>query len=146
MSHFLEPSAWLTMAASLHLLQLPTTAWLARRRLALASELLRLSTLNQRIVLIFMGAVSFLVIGLAVVVLCFSHDLLALPVGRALCLTLGTFWTTRALAQVWLGSVWPQQRRGRVSYIVLLALYTLLALLYMGAWVSNGAVVGALAR
>jgi len=134
-----EPTSWLTLAASLHLLQLPTTSWLARRCLKLPEELARLSRLNVRIVLIFMGAVSFLVVALAALVIAFAERLLSDPLGRALCLTLGLFWLARTSAQLWLYRVWPRQRRGGVIYLALLGLYGFLALSYLGAFFSPAA-------
>jgi len=139
MNACVEPASWLTLAASLHFLQLPVTSWLARRCLGLPAELARLSRLNQRIVLIFMGAVSFLVVALAVLVIAFSERLLNDPLGRALCLVLGLFWFARATAQVWLYRVWPRQRRGGLIYVALLGLYGFVALSYLAAYGSSAA-------
>lgn len=137
MSALFEPATWLTLAASLHLLQLPTTSWLGRRILKLPEDLSRLSPLNRRIVLVFMGAVSFLVLALAALVIAFAERLLGDPLGRGLCLTLGLFWLARASAQIWLYRWWPRQRQGGVSYFALLGLYGFLALSYLGACLSH---------
>lgn len=139
MSALSEPASWLTLAASLHFLQLPTTSWLAKRCLGLPAELASLSRLNLRIVLIFMGAVSFLIVALAALVIAFSERLLADPLGRGLCLVLGLFWLARATAQIWLYRLWPRERRGGVIYMALLGLYGFLALSYLAAYGSSAA-------
>lgn len=129
-----EAEKLLTLAACLHLIQLPTTSWLAKRSLKLHLELKRLSSLNVAVVLVFMGAVTFLLVGLAWVVLTHGRAMLSTELGRDLCLVLGLFWLARAAAQVWLYRLWPMCRTERAIYFGLLGLYGLMATSYATAY------------
>ena len=64
-----RPELLLTIAGSLHFLQIPTTSHLARRLLKLGPDLAKLSPLNLRIVRIFMAAASLLILGLGIIAL-----------------------------------------------------------------------------
>ncbi len=131
-----EAEKLLTLAACLHLVQLPTTSWLAKRTLKLHFEIKRLSRLNVAVVLIFMGAVTFLLVGLAGVVLMHGRALLSTALGRDLCLVLALFWVARAAAQVWLYHLWPKSRAEHTIYFGLLGLYGLLATSYATAYAA----------
>lgn len=123
----------LTIAGSLHFLQIPSTAHLARHLLHLGPDLAKLSPINLRIVRIFVAAASCLILGLGVIVVSHASEIASTRLGRSLCVLLVLFWCARAIAQVWLRPVWPRAARGSFWYGALLTLYVTLALSYLGA-------------
>ena len=130
MFHAIDREALLTVLGLLHFLQLPSTAYLARGTLQLKRELEWLSTLNQRIVLVFVAAVSFLLLGLGALLAWRAHAFATTALGHWLCALLAAFWSARAGAQLWLFSVWPRGLRNRGWYWGLLCLYLSLAVGY----------------
>jgi len=131
-----RPELLLTIAGSLHFLQIPSTSHLARRLLKLGPDLAKLSPLNLRIVRIFMAAASLLILGLGIIVVWRANEIVSTPLGRSLCALLVLFWSARAAAQVWLRSVWPRGGQGNFWYFALLAIYLTVALSYLGAALS----------
>lgn len=125
---------WLLMTAGcLHFLQIPSTAHLARRLLGLRPDLAKLSPINGRIVRVFVAAASILILGLGVIVVSHTRELLSTDIGRHLCVLLVLFWSGRAAAQIWLRRVWPREAHGNFWYFALLTVYLTIALSYLGA-------------
>jgi hypothetical protein len=123
----IDREALLAVLGLLHFLQLPSTAFLARGTLKLKRELKWLSALNQRIVLVFVAAVSFLLLGLGALLAWRAHAFATTLLGYWLCALLSAFWSARAAAQLWLFSVWPRGQGARRWYWGLFCLYLSLA-------------------
>jgi len=122
-----RPELLLTIAGSLHFLQIPSTSYLARRLLELGPDLAKLRPINQRIVRIFIVAASILILGLGMIVISNAPEVARTPLGHALEVLLVAFWGARAAAQVALRSVWPRDSHGGVWYFALLAIYLTVA-------------------
>ena len=128
-----HPEWLLTLAGSLHFLQIPSTAHLARRMLRLGPDLDKLRPINARIVRVFVGAASLLIFGLGLTVILRAKELASTPLGQILCALLTIFWSARVAAQLWLRRVWPFDAEGRFWYFALLSVYLTLALSYAGS-------------
>lgn len=101
---------WLvTVAAAMHLLQLPSMNAL-RREYAL--EIACLAPFVRAVLVLFASGIVACVVGLASVLLVNHAEVLDVAVGRSLCTFLAAFWSLRGLAQ-WtlLSRVWPSRLR-----------------------------------
>jgi hypothetical protein len=128
-----RPELLLTGAGCLHFLQIPSTSHLARRMLKLGPDLAKLSAINGRIVRVFVGATSLLILGLGLTVVTRAKDVAGTPLGQSLCTLLAVFWSARVAAQLWMRRVWPKDGHAQFWYFALLGIYLALALSYAGA-------------
>ena len=74
-------------------------------------ELRPLSLINRQMMYIHSFFIAMTVFGMGLLCLFFSHELVSTRLGRALCLGLGVFWTTRLVIQFFGYS--PKNWRGK---------------------------------
>jgi hypothetical protein len=127
----LEPSGLLMLSGALHFLQIPSMYVLSRGGLNLTRDLEELSPINARLVVLFVAALTLLLLGLGGLVVFQHQQLLSSAFGRGVCWLLGVFWSLRVAAQCWLKSAWPMKGSGSKLYYGLLVLYAYLALSYL---------------
>jgi hypothetical protein len=128
----------LAIAGALHFLQLPSMRYLSRG-LMLRADLQRLTPLNSRLVMLFVGGVMVLLLGLGACAMLQPEAWLRDGLGPSLLLLLALFWAARAVAQAWLRPWWPKGRGNRVLLYGLWALYAALAVTYGGLFGASAA-------
>ncbi len=123
-------------AAWLHLCQIPGMWVMGRRVMDIPLELRKLSPLASAVVRVIALAVLTLLVVIGVLIATHPEDALGTRLGRAQCLFLGLFWSVRLGVQVryYTHLGWPRTRDGRVLQAMLVGIFAIQSLGYLGAW------------
>jgi hypothetical protein len=129
---------WVFTAGLLHLCQIPAMV-AAPRMLGWKQDLAQLQPINRQIVQVIGIAIMIVVIGLGIVVMIGSAELVSgSPLAGGLTCFLGVFWLYRGAIQVGLyRRIWPGGWLGRASHHGLTVLFFGLSGIYFAAFAHN---------
>lgn len=128
------------VAGALHFLQIPGML-VALRTLGVGSELRSLPPLVHRMVVVMAGGIVLCVLGLGLVVTCWSEQVATTRLGAALCAFGCVFWGYRSVVQIVLyARLWPPQ--GTWAHRILALLFPLKTLVYAACLLLVGSRVG----
>jgi hypothetical protein len=129
---------WVFLAGVLHFCQVPAMM-MAPRMLDWKDDLAKLSVINRRIVQVIGIAIVIVGVGTGIVVACAADEMVkGGKLATGLSLFLAVFWGYRGLVQYTLYlRIWVKGWLGTISNYGLAALFTLLTVIYLIAFIHN---------